>query len=164
MKSSTILFAAFVFLSSCKSTPAGKEATNDPFLSGLQKQPISNSGFEISLPTDYKIRQKQGADFTVYYFAPADSTLKAAFTGGMYLGNFPSEFGAESEGCKTSTIKGMLLGKEREWKLFSCDSSFFAQTIVDNKDESAAKVHVFGRGTSADNLNRMIRIFSTLRK
>jgi hypothetical protein len=164
MKSSTILFAAFVFLSSCKSTPTGKDATNDSFLSGLVKQHISTSGFSISLPADYKIRQKEGPDFTVYYFAPADSTLKAAFTGGMYLGNFPSEFGPENDSCKSSTIKAILLGKERDWKSFSCDSSFFAQTIVDNKDGDATKVHVFGRGTTAENLNRMIRIFSTLRK
>jgi hypothetical protein len=150
-------------MASCKSTGQKKDS-NDPFITSLVEKKIGSSDFHISLPADYSVRQKGGPDFTVYYFSTADSTVKPAFSGGMYLGNFSTEFPPVNDSCKTTSIKSALMGKERDWKLFSCDSSFFVQTMIDNKkDESASRIHAFGRGNTKEDIQKMLKIFSTFK-
>ncbi len=162
--STLLLLGVILVLASCKQknqTPGPDNA----FVKTLKEQAVGNSGFLVSLPENYSVRQKGGADFKVYYFAPADSTLTALFTAGIYLGNFPTEFSPASDSCKTATTREKLLGKNAEWKIFSCDSSFFVQAIVDNKYSEGwnSKLHAFGKGSVAADKEKVFTILSTLR-
>lgn len=146
---------------------AGKKKTTDQafdgFTSSLKETKVEGDLY-ISLPETYSIRHKGGPDFMVYYWGPADSTAKAEYSGGIYLGNFPSEFPPTNDSCKSSTLKGKILDNEPDWKVFTCDSSFFLQTIIDNKgDKSADKLHAFGKGVVGSEDNVM-KVFATLKR
>ena len=144
-----------------KSTETGHFV--DSFTGGLKEKKIVDDLY-ISLPESYSIRKKSGPDFSVYYFGPADSTIKADFSGGIYLGNFPQEFTAANDSCKNSSIKGKILDDAPNWKIFTCDSSFFLQTIIENKgDKSADKLHAFGKGT-VGNEEKVLKVFATLKR
>lgn len=58
----------------------------------LVEKPIDNTGFLISIPSDYSIKTSNGPDFSVYYFSPADTSKRNKLSGGLYFGNFPNKF------------------------------------------------------------------------
>ena len=151
---------------SCNNSVKKKTGTDnviDSFTSTLKENKVEGELY-ISLPETYSVRHKGGADFMVYYLGPADSTVVPSFSGGIYLGNFPSEFPATNDSCKTSSIKGKILDNAPEWKIFTCDSSFFLQTIIDNKgDKSADKLHAFGKGI-VGNEEKVLKMFATLKR
>ena len=164
----TISKLALCFVITAVFSCNGKKSTEgghfvDSFTAGLKEKKIVDDLY-ISLPESYAIRHKGGTDFTVYYFGPADSTLQVEYSGGIYLGNFPQEFTAANDSCKTSSIKGKILDNAPEWKIFTCDSSFFLQTIIDNKgDKSADKLHAFGKGI-VGNEEKVLKMFATLKR
>jgi hypothetical protein len=161
-KLSLPLFITFAFVLSC--TNNNKEKSNDPFISSLSESSLGNTGYKVSIPKDYTIRQKGGEDFMVYYITTNDSTIKAAFSAGMYFGDAPTEFSTPADSCNISTSNYKILGKDQSWKQYNCsDSLFFVQTIIDNKNKQGSKIHAFGRGTSRENLKKVMDIFSTMK-
>jgi hypothetical protein len=136
------------------------------FKSSLIEKHIGTSNFYISLPHDYSIKIKDGPDFSVYYFAPTDTTVDAKFSGGLYFGSFPSEFDAQNDSCKTATIKGKILDNIADWTVYNCTGDYALQTIIDSKsgEEWNERIHAFGHAKSEAELNKILDIYSTLRQ
>lgn len=132
----------------------------------LTEKPIGESGYFISVPSDYSISTSNGPDFSVYYFSPTDTTVKDKLSGGLYFGNFPHEFEADNDSCKTETLKGKILDNIQEWTVYNCQGDFSIQTIADNKKGEGwnQRIHAFGHAKSNDELQTIVDIYSTLRK
>jgi hypothetical protein len=132
----------------------------------LTEKPIGESGYVISIPADYSITTSDGTDFLVYYFSPNDTTAKDKLSGGLYFGNFPSQFEADDESCKTETLKGKILDNNQNWTVHNCKEVFSIQTIAVNEQggEWNQRVHAFGQAKSKDELQTILDIFSTLKK
>jgi hypothetical protein len=133
---------------------------DNKYIGSLKETPIGNSGLKISIPANYTVRTKGGPDFIVYYFTPTDSTIVAPYSAGMYIGDFPTEFTATSDSCKTDSVKGQLFGTERIYKRFYCDSTYLVQIIADH---NKSKLHVFGKSRSEDGIRKVLEIFSTVK-
>ncbi|TDX00364.1 hypothetical protein [Dinghuibacter silviterrae] len=106
----------------------------------LVKHKIPGTSFTISIPAGYRLLQNNGPDFTVYYFAPGDTTAPFSFSGGFYFGNFPHRFGPDS-GCTTRTLHRPLLGTPAEWTVYDCDSIHSLQTIIYNPHSNVFRIY-----------------------
>lgn len=147
-------------LFSCKNGDKKQDKNSIEFINSLKENKIGNSGLTVSLPANYTVREKGGEDFRVYYLMPADTTILPAYAGGIYIGAAPSEFTPSGTNCKTDSLRSKLLDGDPQWKKFSCDSSYFIQTIITHKD---SRMHAFGKGKTESDLKKVLDIFSTLK-
>ena len=164
-----ICLTILVLINSCNNTNTLKNDNikqNIAFENSLTELQIGKSNYYISLPLNYIIEEKEGIDFSVYYFVPKDTTLKASFKGGMYFGNFPSEFAPENDSCKTSQIKNKLLEEYREWTVYNCNGKYEIQTITDSKsgEDWNEKIHAFGSANSESDMKKLLIIYTTLKQ
>ncbi|MBS1542513.1 MAG: hypothetical protein JST14_02670 [Bacteroidetes bacterium] len=122
--------------------------------------------YYISMPNKYSITEKEGPDFSVFYFADSGTTSATSISGGMYFGNFPSEFPPKSDSCKVRTMDSQILGNKSSWTIYECDREFAIQTIVESNSGEGwnSQIHAFGHGKSKEDLDKILAIYSTLRK
>ena len=132
----------------------------------LTEKPIGESGYVISIPADYSITTSNGPDFSVYYFSTTDTTAKNKLSGGFYFGNFPHEFEADNDSCKTETLKGKILDNIQDWTVYNCNEDYSIQTIAVNKKGEGwnQRVHAFGHAKSKNELKTILDIYSTFKK
>ena len=159
---------AIVFISSCVNFHNQKydaNRTDESFTKSLKEKQIGNSNFYISIPTDYSIKENRGPDFSTFYIIPTDTTIKGDFSCGLYFGNFPSLFPPDNNNCKTETVKSEILNKNKEWTVYVYGNDYSIQTIVENKKNEGwnEKVHAFGHGKSVTEVDKILKIYSTLR-
>lgn len=140
--------------------------TNDPYKKDLTKRKLDNSNYAISLPKAYDIKLSREIDFDVYYFRPHDTTDKTSFRGGIYFGNAPGMFRADSAKCKVDTIHGEILGDVKTWTLYSCEKLYYVQIITNSKSSGNwnERTHVFGKAVTRSDLHKLMVVFSTIRK
>ena len=141
-------------LVACKDVPGKKDKKEN-----TTETRIGKTDYYVSLPKSYAVREKGGEDYTVYYFMPEDTLIKPVFAGGMYIGHYPTEFQPSSPSCRVDSLSASLLDSARTWKLFVCDSSWFAQTIFENNGSS---IHAFGKGNDSLSLQKTMAIFKTI--
>lgn len=157
----------FLIQTSCNNNTT-KDSSNTDKISkvSLIEKPIGESGYVISVPADYSITTSNGPDFSVYYFSPTDTTVKDKLSGGLYFGNFPHEFEADNDSCRTETLKGKILDTTQEWTVYNCQGDFSIQTIAENKKGEGwnQRIHAFGHARSNDELQTILDIYSTLKK
>ena len=163
----TICLITFVSITSCINTNTLKNDNIDksiPFKDSLSEKQIDKTNYYISLPKEYIIEEKDGVDFSVYYFSPKDTSVKATFRGGMYFGNFPGEFEPESDSCKISYIRSKILEENLKWTIYNCNNTYKVQTITDSKSGESwnEKIHAFGNANSEADMKKLLFIFSTL--
>ena len=154
-----LLFVTF----SCRNQ---SDEINPMYLKSLVKTQVEHSNLMISIPPDYKIIERQGPDFSVYYIYPSDTTLKTKFTAGLYLGNNPSNFPAKKANCKEETIKGKVFNIDQNWMMYNCEEVYSIQTMIENKYSEGwnDKIHAFGNANSKSDITKILAIFSTLTK
>jgi len=156
-----------IFHTSCNNNATNDNSNTDK--NGkvtLIEKPIGESGYVISVPADYSITTSNGPDFSVYYFSPTETTVKDKLSGGLYFGNFPHEFEADNNSCKSETLKGKILDNMQKWTVYNCEGNFSIQAIADNKKGEGwnQRIHAFGHAKSSDDLQTILDIYATLRK
>lgn len=136
----------------------------------LIRQKLTDTNFYISIPPDFNVSRVEGADFVVYYFTPEDTTHIDTFSFGLYIGNFPSGFKQPDEYCNKEILEGNLLTKVCKWDIYSCNDDYFIETVVENTDKellilrSDEKIRAFGSSSKREDLDFIMKIFSTLNK
>ncbi|MFK7812398.1 MAG: hypothetical protein AB8B59_07880 [Maribacter sp.] len=156
-----------LFLLSCNYAPPTKSDSvekNDSFKKELIETRLGKSNLYVSLPKNYKIEENIGSDFEVYYFTPIDTNKVQSLSGGLYLGNHPSEFEPSNDSCKTDFMTNQVFSKQRKWKIYDCKGEFLLQTIINNKrgEDWNQKIHIFGNTKSKEDLNNLVDIYSSL--
>ncbi len=164
----TFLLTAFLF-AGCEQNSNKKSdngLTDNSYIKELVERQIGESNYYISIPTDYTIEEIDGPDFSVYYFYPTDTTIVANFSGGFYFGNHPSQFPPDSDSCKTDNSKSKILDENADWTIYNCNDKYAIQTIIDNKSSEGwnERIHAFGRANSTKDLNKLLTIFTTMKK
>jgi len=161
-----LLLLAIAFCGYFLSKPALRSDTDTTFMSTLREQQVPNTQYVIRLPKDYRLEEKEGPDFSVYFFSLTDTTAKADFHGGFYLGNYPSLFDHENDSCAHEAIQAEVLDIPSEWTLYDCQHGFSFQTIVatNSPERWDSYIHAFGHGVDDDALTKMVTIFSTLKR
>lgn len=159
---------AIVLMSSCVNFHNQKYdacRTDESFTKSLKEKQIGNSKFYISIPTDYSIKENRGPDFSVFYIAPTDTTIKDDFNCGLYFGNNPSLFPPDNNKCKEETVKSEILNQYIEWTVYVCGQNYSIQTIVENKKNEGwnEQIHAFGHGKSVTDIDKVLKIYSTLK-
>lgn len=158
------LFIGILILiySACKSP----SVPTDPLPENLSETPLEGMGFTISIPENYKIDQHQGEDFIVFYITPKDTGSMNSYSGGVYFGNFPSEFGFSHDSCQSQKIQADLLGRRVDWKLYSCTDSYLFETVIENQPNHGCdeKIHAFGKCKYEWDIKKILFIFSTLKQ
>src|SRR5688572_30368000 len=152
-------FALLSFLfHCCKDSGQKNNIVTQNFLDSLVEKQVGQLSYYISMPTKYDIKEKEGPDFSVFYFADSDTTAVTSFSGGMYFGNYPSEFLPKNDSCKIKTVDSQILGKNSSWTIYECDGEFAVQTIVDSKSGEGwnSQIHVFGHGKSKEDLDKIL--------
>lgn len=83
---------------------------------------------------------------------------------GLYFGNFPHKFKRDS--CTVETSKGKIFNENVDWYVYKCGEDYSIQTITDNKYHSGwdEKIHAFGSCESRKEVEKVMYIFSTMRK
>ena len=158
----TLTIIAILFACRGKSD---SDQTDDTFIKSLTERRIKETNFYISLPIDYSIKENEGPDFTVHYFSPTDTTVKANFSGGFYIGYAPREFRPFNDSCKAEIIKGEILNDSNDWTVYSCNGKYSIQVIVRSKSLEGwkSKIHAFGQGASKNEIDKIFKIYSTLK-
>ena len=158
-----LLISVCIFLFSCSSR------TNDSGdkTSSIQKivrRLTSNSEYQISVWGNYSIEERNGPDFTVYYFYPADTTKKLFGNGGIYFGGHPQHIrpDADKKLVKDSLIVGNLLGKKVDWTIFDYGTSISAETILEMGDYE--KISAFAHGYSYSDIDSLISALESLKR
>ena len=146
----------------------------------LIRQQLGNTNLYISIPSDFDVRKTEGMDFTVYYFNSADTISKENFSFGLYFGDHPSSYKRVCEKPNTDTIEGKLINKPCKWVIYSCDDSYFIETVIQKNDSdfveldedvhgkgtvlliSNNKIHAFGNSDKKEDLDLILDFFSTL--
>ena len=156
-----LLISNCVFLFSCKSRTSNDE-NKISSKQKIVKRLAPNSEFQILIWTDYKIEERNGPDFTVYYFYPVDTTKKLFGTGGVYFGGHPQRIQPDGEKklIKDSLVVGNLLGKKIDWTLFDYGSNITAETILEMGDYE--KVSAFASGHSYSDIDSLIKVMESL--
>ncbi len=158
-------------LASCESgekkgTPVPEAPVVTDFKSSLQEKQLGTSEYYISVPAGYSVKAKPGPDFAVYYISPADTVTMGDYYGGIFFGSLPNLFPPDSATCSTEKSKHILLGDSAEWTIYQCGPQFTVQTILDgiNKDEPNLKIHAFGKAISGPDMQKLMDVYSTLRR
>ena len=145
----------------------------------LVRQRLGNTKFYISIPSDFEINRKEGLDFTVYYFNLTDTISKGGFSFGLYFGSHPSSYKKACEECDVKTIEAKLLNKPCEWTIYSCDDSYYIETVIKKNDSDYVEldedvhgegtillisenlIHAFGYANKTNDIDLILKIFST---
>ncbi|MBO2008801.1 hypothetical protein [Hymenobacter negativus] len=132
----------------------------------LVEQALGNSGFFVSLPSTYRLRSTDAADFLVYYFAPADTTVRTQFTGGLYLGGHPQGMDSTAAGCQMRRVATTLLGRPATWQVQRCATGYTLNAVFDSHSGQgwSPLINAFGEAKSAAELRQLLAIFATLRQ
>lgn len=143
--------------------PAAPAETSLP----LAEQPLDKTDFYLSIPIGFALKATNGPDFLVYYFAPADTTVQANFSGGLYLGGHPQEDQATSPaGCQTRRAAVAVLGHSVPFTIHRCATGYTVNSVFDSHSGRGwdAQVNAFGEAKSAAGLRQLLAIFVTLRR
>lgn len=93
------------------------------------KTEIGKTGYTIALPPAFRMIERQGPDFTVFYITPNDST-NTKTGAGIYFGPAPDEHGPDSlVSIKEST--GTVLGKTSHTVDYKTKKYEWIETVVD---------------------------------
>lgn len=135
------------------------------FLDSLIEKKIGTTNYFISIPKNYEIREEEGPDFSVFYFADSD-TLKSNLSGGLYFGNHPGLFPPQTDSCKSETLQSEILGNNSTWTIYDCQGQYLVQAIVDNKESEGwnNRIHAFGHGRSREDMYKILRMYSTFHR
>jgi hypothetical protein len=154
-----------IFLSGCNRIN-NDHRVSDAFMDSLTENQIGKTSYYISIPNDYDIKEKEGPDFSVFYFSSKDTTKEVAFSGGLYFGNFSSEFPPPNDSCKVETIKSKIFDDNDDWTVFECSGDYSIQTIISNKYSKGwnNEIHAFGHASGRDDLYKLLGVYSTLNK
>jgi hypothetical protein len=168
MKSNTIIPASLilaVFLSGCSRNDIDHHAHN-AFMDSLTENQIGETNYYISIPNDYDIKEKEGPDFSVFYFTSKDTTKDASFSGGLYFGNFSQTFPPPNDSCKVETIKSKIFDNNANWTVFECSGDYSVQTIISNKHSEGwnNQIHAFGQAGNINGIYKLLEVYSTLNK
>jgi hypothetical protein len=132
----------------------------------LKEVRLGDSNYYLSIPQTYIVQVSKGPDFDVYSFSSDKKAGEPTFSGNIYLGNWPSLINPLKANCKTERLTGKIMGKECNWTLNNCSEQYLLQTIVSNKFNEGwdMKIHMFARATSRSDVDKLVAIYSTLRK
>jgi hypothetical protein len=122
---------------------------------------LKGSGYSMTLPKTYKIQKKQGIDYITFYLidkARPDSSKNFVMFG-CCVGTIGEN---QKDANKIDSVKASILGQEVQWRIYTWDSSYLAETLISISNvENAA----FGIKTkNRDDINLLISSFGTLRK
>lgn len=168
MKTKFLTIFLTLFLLNCDENgnfKTNQSLIDDTYSQTLVEQPMGGSDLYISIPTDYTINATEDVDFSVYYIVPSDTSKKADFYAGVYLGNHPTRIEQE-DSCTINEVKSKFLGKNEKWRIEECNESYWVQTITNYKQHKGwdRRLHVFGRANSEFSKNKLFTIFSTIKK
>ena len=122
---------------------------------------LKGSGYSMTLPKSYKILKKQGVDYNAFYLiekASPDSSKNFVMFG-CCVGTIGERL---TNANKIDSAKASILGQEVQWKIYTWNSSYLAETLLSfSHSEKAA----FGIQTkNRDDINVLISAFGTLHK
>jgi|GEM_PF-2072476 len=119
-------------------------------------------GLWISLPATYALKTTDGPDFSVHYFAPADTTVRSRYTGGLYFGYNPQ--GSDSTaGCQRRRVTVAVLGRPVRFAVQRCATGYVVDAVFNGPSGPPLVINAFGEAKSADELRQLLAIFATLR-
>lgn len=158
----SLSFSFYVLLFSCNSKTKNS-ATTTPFKQKTTKRLSSNSNYQISIWDSYSIEDRNGPDFTVYYFYPTDTAKELFGNGGIYFGGHPQPIRPDGEKklIGDSLSNGNLLGKKITWTIFNYGNTLSAETILELGDYD--KVSAFAYGHSYSDIDSLIGILESLK-
>jgi hypothetical protein len=132
----------------------------------LVEQQLGETGFYLSLPSGFAVKSTNAADFLVYYFAPADTTVQADYSGGLYLGSQPQGEEADTlAGCRIRRADVVLLGHPATFSIRHCATGYTINSVFDTHSGRTwdGQANAFGEAKSAAGLRQLLAIFATLR-
>ena len=170
-----LLGSVALSLSACQpdqSPRAGKTPMVEPIAPiaarpPLVEQPLGKTDFYLSIPARFALKTTDAADFLVYYFAPADTTVQADFSGGLYLGNQPQGDEADTmAGCQTRRAAVSVMGRPVTFSIRRCATGYTINSVFDSHSGRGwdAQANAFGEAKSAAGLRQLLAIFATLRR
>jgi hypothetical protein len=133
----------------------------------LVEQPLGKTDFYLSIPPGFALKSTNAADFLVYYFAPADTTVRADFTGGLYLGSQPQGDEADTiAGCRTRRAAISVMGHPVTFAIRRCATGYAINSVFDSHSGRTwdGQANAFGEAKSAAGLRQLLAIFVTLRR
>ena len=132
----------------------------------LVAQQLGKSDFWISLPPDYRLKTTDGPDFLVYYFAPADTTGRTSFTGGLYLGGHPQGADSAGPGCQQRQAPVVVLGHPASFVVRRCATGYTVNAVFASQSGQPWNplINAFGEAKSAAELRQLLAVFATLRR
>lgn len=97
------------------------------------KDTVFHSNYTIKLPEGYKIDPQPGADNSVYYFTPKDTTVKRG-EAGIYFGARPDDSAPSTEYTKNE-MPGIFLGQAVTWVEYTTDAYTQRETFLQTGTE-----------------------------
>ncbi|HEX8326676.1 MAG TPA: hypothetical protein VF629_03985 [Hymenobacter sp.] len=148
-----------------KAAPARPQPTAGP-VPQLIERPLGKSGYFVTLPSTYALKSTDAEDFVVYYFAPADTTVRTHFKGGIYLGGHPQGTDSAGAGCQVRRVPATLLGRPATWRVQRCATGYALDAVFDSQSGEGWNplINAFGEAKSAAELRQLLAIFATLRR
>ena len=128
---------------------------------------LGKTNFYLALPPGFALKTTEGPDFLVHYFAPADTTVRADFTGGLYLGGYPQGDATDTTGgCRTRRVVVTWQGHPATFTVHRCATGYTVNSVFDSHSGRGwdARANAFGEAKSAAGLRQLLAVFATLRR
>ena len=155
-----LLGSATLSMGACQpgqSPVAGKAPVAKPVALAVASPPLGKTDYRLSIPPRFALKVTNGADFLVYCFTPANTTVQADFSGGLYLGNFPRPQDEPNDtlaGCRVRRVAVTLLGHPATVSIRRCATGYTLNSVFDSHSGYGwdTQVNAFGEAKSAAGL------------
>jgi hypothetical protein len=153
-------FLILLLLMSCGETP---KVNSSPVKTNptpvTPKTDIGKTGFAILLSPGYKMEEKKGPDYSVFYINPVD-TANGKGEAGIYFGPSPDQSGPKSA-LSQNIDEGMVLGKKAHITTYATPTYTWVETIIDENDSLKIQYWYYGYNeTEMIGLNKMMSSIS----
>ena len=128
---------------------------------------LGKTDYYLTLPPGFALKTTDGPDFLVHYFAPADTTVRADFTGGLYQGGYPQGDATDTTGgCRIRRVVVTWQGHPATFTVHRCATGYTINSVFDSHSGRSwdARNNAFGEAKSAAGLRQLLAVFATLRR
>jgi hypothetical protein len=135
-----------------------------------RKVRLKGTKYKIEIPKKYKLKRLKGIDF-LFYSIISKSKKDSIKEIGIYLGYFPNEK-SDTSFKKIDSLNIDILKVRTKFILYKSNNSYLIEGFTnENKHiietniyhEEKMQFHMYGKTISKDALDRILRIFQSLR-
>jgi len=171
-----LLIVLMAGMHSCGNSETDKKETATPkvpvpektftYKDSLVEKRIDTTDFYISIPHEFTVGRLWSSHASYYPIGNPDTNIHTTFQGMLIMFHNEGDIELSKNDHPEQRRKGMILGEDKEWRIYGYEPDLSIETIIKWEHPSGAKtpIRVTGYGKTTEDLEKMLYIFSTMKK